>query len=144
MFPTDCKILIVDDSSFSRTMVKNSLKELGFTKTVEASNAKEASGTLQNPEHDKDPIQLLIIDIHMPELSGLDLVRWVRGRDHLKDIPIIILTSSQEKSDVLQAGRLGVTHFMIKPFDTETLKDRLATAWQRHGQKFYSSRKNTA
>jgi two-component system chemotaxis response regulator CheY len=144
MFPKDSRILIVDDSSFSRTMMKSTLRDLGFAEIVEAGGAKEASGLLQDPKSSENPIQLLIIDIHMPEMSGLDLLRWVMGQDAFKDMPVIILTSSQDKSDVLQAGRLGVTHFMIKPFDAETLKERLASAWQRQGQKFYNRRKNSA
>lgn len=141
MFPLDTKILIVDDSSFSRVLLKNALKEIGFWKLVEASNAKDAASILQDRESERDPFHLMIVDIHMPELSGLDLVRWARGRESLKDIPIIVLTSSQEKADVLTAGRLGVTHFIIKPFDNNTLKERLLTTWQRHGQKYYENRK---
>lgn len=137
MFPSDAKMLIVDDSSFSRNIVKNGLKELKYWKLYEAENAVNAQVTLAQEFKAGDPVQLMICDIHMPEMTGIELLKWVRERDVFKTLPVIIITSSQEKAEVVEAAKLGVSHFMIKPFDALTLKDRLTAAWEKHGQFYY-------
>lgn len=136
MFPTDAKILIVDDSSFSRNIIKNGLKELKYWKLFEAENAKTAQEYLLSEEKTSQPIHLMICDVHMPEMTGIELLKWVRSREQTKGLPVIILTSSQEKAEVIAAAKMGVSHFMIKPFDLMTLKDRLQSAWDKHGQTF--------
>lgn len=136
MFPSEAKILIVDDSSFSRNIVKNGLKELKYWKLFEAENAKAAQEHLLTEEKTGQPISLVICDVHMPEMTGIEFLKWARSREQSKGLPVIILTSSQEKSEVVNAAKLGVSHFMIKPFDVMTLKDRLLSAWEKHGQTF--------
>ena len=76
----------------------------------------------------------MIADIHMPEMTGLELLKWVRAREKSKSLPVIIVTTSQEREDVIRAATLGVSHFMVKPFDPVTLKERLGSVWERHGQ----------
>jgi two-component system, chemotaxis family, chemotaxis protein CheY len=137
MFPVDSKILIVDDSHFSRTVMKNGLKDLKFWKILEADSAKAAKKLLMEDEQQKQPIHLMICDVHMPELSGIDLLRWVRNQEAIKNLPVIILTTAQEKTAILEAGKLGVSHYMIKPFDGPTLKDRMISAWEKHGHKWF-------
>jgi two-component system chemotaxis response regulator CheY len=144
MFPSDSKILIVDDSSFSRTIVKNGLKDLKYWKMYEAENAVNAQIVLAQEFKNNDPIQLLICDIHMPEMSGLELLKWVRARDAFKNLPVIIITSSQEKKEVVEAAKLGVSHFMIKPFGADTLKERLTAAWSKHGQQYAAEKSSQA
>lgn len=139
MFPADTKILIVDDSSFARTILKNSLRELKFWKILEAQDAKEAKAHLEDPENAGDPIHLVICDIHMPEATGLQLLQWIREREFTKNLPVIILTASQDKSDILEAGRLAASQFIIKPFDTASLRDRMTATWNKHGQRYLES-----
>lgn len=136
MFPADSKILIVDDSSFARTILKNSLREMKFWKILEANDSKSAQAMLAENDQVADPVHLVITDIHMPEMTGLHLLRWIRENDGLKALPVIILTSSQDKNDILEAGKLGASHFIIKPFDTESLRDRMSATWSKHGQKY--------
>lgn len=143
MYPSDSKFLVVDDSSFSRTSVVSALKDMGFWKIMEADGAKSAVAIFQEAEQTKDPVHLVVLDLHMPEMTGLQLVKWVRTVDRIKDIPIIVITASQDRTDVLEAGKLGVTHFMIKPFDAQQLKDRLGTAWKKTGQKYYEANRKT-
>ncbi len=137
MFPVDSKILIVDDSSFARTMLKNSLVELKYWKLLEAQEARTAQKILLDEEQVKNPVHLVIVDIHMPEMSGLQLLKWLRERQTFKNLPVVILTSSQDKTEILEAGKLGVSHYMIKPFDMATLKEKLNSTWQKHGQKYF-------
>jgi two-component system, chemotaxis family, chemotaxis protein CheY len=142
MFPIDSKILIVDDSNFARSMLKGGLTHLKYWKLLEATTAKAARDLLMEDEQLKDPVHLMITDLHMPDSSGLDLLRWVRTQEKIKSLPVMVLTSSQEKNEILEVGRLGVSHYMIKPFDNATLKDKLNSTWEKHGQKYYQSLKN--
>ncbi|MBX3020857.1 MAG: response regulator [Bdellovibrionales bacterium] len=139
MFPVDSKILIVDDSSFARTILKNSLREMKYWKILEAQDSKSAQDVLVEAGQIADPVHLVIADIHMPEYSGLQLLKWIREREGFKSLPVIILTSSQDKGDILEAGKLGASHFIIKPFDAEALRDRLAATWAKHGLKYVES-----
>lgn len=141
MFPPDTRILIVDDSSFSRTLMRNCLKELKYTNIIEAKDVKTAVTFLRVEDYKKDPVHLIISDVNMPEVSGLQLLRWVREQDHLKDIPLMIVTTVQGKEGILDAGRLNVTHYMIKPFDLPTVKDRMTSAWEKHGKDYYGKMK---
>lgn len=137
MFPLDSKILIVDDSSFSRTVLKNGLKEIGFLKIIEAESAKVAKNILFEKEQLESPIRLLFVDLHMPEVSGLELIQWVRHQNETEGLPVIMLTTVQEKGFILEAGKLGVSHYMIKPFELEGLKQRLTSTWEKHGRAYY-------
>lgn len=129
MFPADAKILIVDDSGFARTMLKNQLRELSFSNILEAGDGATARGLLSKDE--QKPVHLLICDIHMPEMTGLELLKWVRAHETLKALPVILVTSSQEKSEIFEAGRLGVSHYLVKPFEVKVLKEKLTSAWQK-------------
>ena len=138
MFPLDSKIMIVDDSSFARGALKTGLKELKYWKILEASDAKSAITIMNEYEHQADPIHLLITDFHMLDMTGLDLLKWVRNHEKMRTMPVIVVTSSQEKTVILEAGKLGVTNYMIKPFDQNTLKDKLSSAWTKHGEKYFA------
>lgn len=136
MFPVDSKILIVDDSNFSRTVLKGALRDLKYWKIMEANSAMVAKALLVEDEQIKQPVHLMICDVHMPEQTGIDLLRWVRTEERLKTLPVIILTTAQEKAMILEAGKLGVSHYMIKPFEISTLKERMLSAWERHGARW--------
>jgi two-component system, chemotaxis family, chemotaxis protein CheY len=139
MFPVDSKILIVDDSNFARSSLKHGLVHLKLSNVLEATNVFAAQRLLMDDEQVKSPVNLLITDLHMPDQSGFELVRWIRANERIKSMPVIILTSSQDKTEILEAGKLGVSHFMIKPFDNAKLKDKLISTWQKHGQKYADS-----
>jgi two-component system, chemotaxis family, chemotaxis protein CheY len=137
MFPVDAKILIVDDSSFARKAVKTSLTQLKYWKILEAIDVPAAKALFLEPEQLKERVHLMISDIHMPDLTGLDLVRWVREREETKMLPVIVLTSSQDKADVLAAGKIGVSQYLVKPFETVALAEKIKSTWERHGKKYY-------
>jgi two-component system chemotaxis response regulator CheY len=139
MFPLDSKILIVDDSTFARGHLKNGLKELKYWNTLEAADMKGALKIMLEYEHQANPIHLLFTDLHMPDHSGLEFLRWIRAQDKLKLLPVIVLTSSQEKKEILEAGKLGVSHYMIKPFDTHILREKITSTWSKHGEKYFET-----
>jgi two-component system chemotaxis response regulator CheY len=141
MFPADAKIMIVDDSSFARTMLKNSLRELKYWKILEAGEGKAAQGLILGDEQRNDPIHLLILDIHMPELDGLSLLKWLREQEAYKELPVIIITSSQQRHEIIEAGKLGVSQYIVKPFETGILREKIGSTWVKHGQKFSESLK---
>jgi two-component system chemotaxis response regulator CheY len=141
MFPVDAKIMIVDDSTFSRTALKKGLRDLTYWKILEAADAKLAKDMFLEKEQQDDPVHLLICDIHMPTMSGIELVRWLRTQESTKNLPVIILTSSQDRAEILEAGKIGVSHYMVKPFDAVTLKDKINSTWHKHGQAYFESTK---
>lgn len=141
MFPKDTKILVIDDSTFARGMLKSALKELNYWKILEAKDARMAQALMSEPEQAKEPVHLIMLDIHMPEVTGLSFLNWVRGQSQFKTVPVIVITSSQEKTDILEAGKLGVSHYVVKPFNAKVLEEKLTSTWQKHGQKYFESLK---
>ena len=134
------RILIVDDEAPARHRLHELLDDcstaLPLTVVAEAVNGREALDILGSTSAD-----LLLVDIHMPEVNGLMLLKWIREQEEYKTMPVIIITSSQEKSEILEAGKLGASHYVVKPFNMNTLREKLASTWQKHGQKFSESLK---
>jgi two-component system chemotaxis response regulator CheY len=141
MFPSEAKILMVDDSGFSRSVLKSALRELNFANLVEAKDVASAQRALVDAIQSQSPVHLIICDNYMPEVNGIDFLKWLREHDPFKAMPVIMLTTSQEKSVIVEAGKIGVSHYMLKPFDIPTLKDRLTAVWEKCGQKFFEENK---
>jgi two-component system chemotaxis response regulator CheY len=116
------KILSVDDSATMRRIIKNQLKQIGFDNVDEAENGRAALAMLT-----KDTgYDLLITDWNMPEMNGLDLVKEVRRTDAVKAIPILMVTTVSAKEDIVTALKAGVNNYVVKPFDAETLRTKVA------------------
>lgn len=114
------KIMVVDDSLTTRKIIINCLHRLGFMEIVEAENGKRAFETLTQGSAD-----LILTDWNMPEVSGLELVRMIRGQEDLKKTPILMITTNSAKDEVLEALRAGVNNYIVKPFTPETLKEKI-------------------
>ena len=115
------KILAVDDSATMRRIIKNQLKQAGYEEVDEAGNGREALTMLGQAHYD-----LLITDWNMPEMNGLDLVKEVRKIDASKAMPILMVTTVAGKEDIVTALKAGVNNYMVKPFDTATLRAKIA------------------
>ena len=115
------KILAVDDSATMRRIIKNQLKQAGYEEVDEAGNGREALTMLALARYD-----LLITDWNMPEMNGLDLVKEVRKTDASKAMPILMVTTVAGKEDIVIALKAGVNNYMVKPFDTATLRAKIA------------------
>jgi two-component system chemotaxis response regulator CheY len=116
------KILVVDDSSTMRRIIKNTLSRLGYTELFDAEDGSKAWDVLMaNPE-----IDVLITDWNMPEMNGLELVQKVRAEDKYIDMPIIMVTTEGGKSEVITALKAGVNNYIVKPFTPQVLKEKLA------------------
>ncbi|PKN24670.1 MAG: response regulator [Deltaproteobacteria bacterium HGW-Deltaproteobacteria-21] len=117
---TSMKVLVVDDFATMRRIVKGVLKQLGFSNIIEAEDGNMALGELK-----KEKIGLIVSDWNMPNMSGLDLLKAVRGDASLKAIPFIMVTAEGQKENVIEAVKAGVSNYIVKPFTPETFGEKL-------------------
>jgi two-component system chemotaxis response regulator CheY len=115
------KILSVDDSATMRRIIKTQLAQAGYGDVDEAGNGREALAMLGKSHYD-----LLITDWNMPEMNGLELVKEVRRTDSWKDLAILMVTTVSAKEEVVTALRAGVNNYLVKPFDAESLRSKVA------------------
>jgi len=115
------KIIVVDDSSTMRRIIKNTLARLGYKDVVEAADGVEAWNALQeNPD-----IGVVITDWNMPNMNGLELVKKIRAEEKYKGVPIIMVTTEGGKKEVITALKAGVNNYIVKPFTPQVLKEKL-------------------
>ena len=115
------KLLVVDDSSTMRRIIKNTLQRLGNKDILEAEHGLEAWGILEA----NSDINVLITDWNMPEMNGLELVKKVRAEQKYIDMPIIMVTTEGGKAEVITALKAGVNNYIVKPFTPQVLKEKL-------------------
>lgn len=115
------KIMVVDDMSTMRRIVKNVLKQLGFTNVEEAENGKEALEKLKN-----DAYGFVVSDWNMPVMTGIDMLRAIRADAALKQIPVLMVTAEAQKENIIEAVQAGVSNYIVKPFTAEALQDKMA------------------
>ncbi|MEJ2372508.1 MAG: chemotaxis response regulator CheY [Sulfurimonas sp.] len=115
------KLLVVDDSSTMRRIIKNTLARLGYKDVLEGADGVEGWEQMDsNPD-----IEMLITDWNMPEMNGLELVKKVRADERFKDLPIIMVTTEGGKAEVITALKAGVNNYIVKPFTPQVLKEKL-------------------
>ena len=124
----DMKILIVDDFSTMRRIIKNLLRDLGFTNTQEADDGTTALPMLESGHFD-----FLVTDWNMPGMSGIDLLRKVRLDERLKHLPVLMVTAEARKEDIVMAAQGGAAGYIVKPFTKATLEDKLANIFKKLG-----------
>jgi len=119
------KLLVVDDSSTMRRIIKNTLARLGHKDVLEGADGVEGWAALDaNPE-----VEMLITDWNMPEMNGLELVKKVRADERFVDLPIIMVTTEGGKAEVITALKAGVNNYIVKPFTPQVLKEKLAAVF---------------
>ncbi|MEA1916587.1 MAG: chemotaxis response regulator CheY [Campylobacterota bacterium] len=115
------KLLVVDDSSTMRRIIKNTLARLGYKDIIEGEDGVQGWNALNsNPD-----TGMLITDWNMPEMNGLELVKKVRADDRFTDLPIIMVTTEGGKAEVIIALKAGVNNYIVKPFTPQVLKEKL-------------------
>ncbi|MCD6150977.1 MAG: chemotaxis response regulator CheY [Deltaproteobacteria bacterium] len=114
------KILIVDDFSTMRRIIKNILRQLGFTNVQEADD-----GVTAWPKIQSEPFDLIVTDWNMPKMSGLELLKAIRSDENLKDLPVLMVTAEALKENIIEAVKAGVSNYIVKPFTAETLQEKL-------------------
>lgn len=120
------KILVVDDFSTMRRIVKNLLRDLGFTNTFEADNGKTALPMLQSGDFD-----FLVTDWNMPGMTGIDLLKAVRADPKLAKLPVLMVTAEAKREQIILAAQTGVNGYVIKPFTAITLKEKIDKVFER-------------
>ena len=122
------KILVVDDFSTMRRIIKNLLKDLGFTNVLEADDGSTALPMLQQGDFD-----FVVTDWNMPGIQGIDLLRAIRADDKLKHTPVLMVTAEAKKEQIVAAAQAGVNGYVVKPFTAATLKEKLDKIFERLG-----------
>jgi len=120
------KILIVDDFSTMRRIVKNLLRELGFNNTHEADDGTTALPMLKSGGFD-----FLLTDWNMPGMKGIDLLKAVRADAKLASLPVLMLTAESTRDQIEEAVLAGVNGYLVKPFSAQTLKEKIDKIWER-------------
>lgn len=120
------KILIVDDFSTMRRIIKNLLRDLGFTNTQEADDGLTALPMLQNGD-----FEFLVTDWNMPGMQGIELLKEVRADAKLKEMPVLMVTAEQKREQIVEAAQAGVNGYIVKPFTAVTLKEKLDKIFER-------------
>lgn len=126
----DMKILVVDDFSTMRRIVKNLLKELGFSHFDEADDGSSAWPMVQTGKYD-----FIVSDWNMPEMTGLQLLKNVRADEKLKDTPFLLITAEAKRSQILEAAQAGVDGYIVKPFTAATLNEKIQKIFERVAQR---------
>lgn len=114
------KILVVDDMSTMRRIVKNILKQLGFSNMEEAENGQEALQKLR-----AEPFGFVVTDWNMPVMPGIEMLRAIRADEKLKHIPVLMVTAEAQKENLIEAIQAGVNNYVVKPFTAETMQEKI-------------------
>ncbi len=122
----DIKILVVDDFSTMRRIIKNLLRDLGFTNVEEADDGKTALPILQQGH-----IEFLITDWNMPGMTGIDLLKTVRADASLAQIPVLMVTAEAKREQIIAAAQAGVNGYVVKPFTAAVLKEKIDKIFER-------------
>lgn len=120
------RFLVVDDSSTMRRIIINTLNKLGHQDVLEASNGREGIERLTST-----PVDLVITDWNMPEMTGIDFVRTLRGMNGVGQVPVLMVTTNAAKDDIVEALRAGVNNYVVKPFTPDTIREKLEAVLQQ-------------
>ncbi len=120
------KILVVDDFSTMRRIIKNLLNELGFTNIAEADDGSTALPMLKSGSFD-----YLVTDWNMPGMPGIELLKAVRADPQLAKLPVLMVTAEAKREQIVEAAQAGVNGYVVKPFTAETLKEKMDKTLER-------------
>ncbi len=122
----DMKILIVDDFSTMRRIIKNLLRDLGFTNTHEADDGTTALPMLKSGDFD-----FLVTDWNMPGMTGIDLLKEIRADASLASLPTLMVTAEAKRDQIVEAAQAGVNGYVVKPFTAQVLKEKIDKIFER-------------
>ena len=120
------KILIVDDFSTMRRIIKNLLRDLGFSNTFEADDGNTALPMLKEGD-----FEFVVTDWNMPIMQGIDLLKEIRKDAKLKHLPVLMVTAEAKRDQIIEAAQAGVNGYIVKPFTAGTLKEKLDKVFER-------------
>jgi two-component system chemotaxis response regulator CheY len=116
------KVIVVDDSSVMRQIIKNNLKQLGFepTNLLDAEDGGQALRKMREAE-----VDLVVSDWNMPKMTGIDLLKAVRSDEGLKELPFLMVTSEADRDKIMEAVQEGVNQYIVKPFNASQLEEKI-------------------
>ena len=119
------RFLVVDDFSTMRRILRNLLKELGFTNVDEAEDGQVALHKLRS-----QPYEFVVSDWNMPNMTGIELLRAVRADTQLRHLPFLMITAEAKRENIIEAAQSGASGYIVKPFTAATLEEKLAKIFQ--------------
>lgn len=122
------RILVVEDLLVMRRLIVNTLKSVGYTDLLQATNGEEALELIVNPD---SKIEFVITDWLMPVMDGITLVKFLRANPETKDLPIIMLTSMNDKDNLIEALKYNVNDYVVKPFTPKLLQSKIESVMNR-------------
>jgi two-component system, chemotaxis family, chemotaxis protein CheY len=120
MSTENMRFLIVDDFSTMRRIIRNILKEIGYTNADEAEDGQAALQKLRSSEFD-----FVVSDINMPNMNGFQLLQSIRADETLKGLPVLMVTAEARKEDIVTAAQSGASGYIVKPFTKATLEEKV-------------------
>jgi two-component system chemotaxis response regulator CheY len=123
--------LVVDDFSTMRRIISGLLREIGFKKILEAENGRDALRQMELSVEAGDAIHFVLSDVNMPEMNGFQLLEAIKAKpaeDAVRKIPVLLVTAEGRKEDIIRAAQLGASGYVVKPFNKETLADKIHLA----------------
>lgn len=128
MADKNMKFLVVDDFSTMRRIVRNLLKELGYTNVDEAEDGSVALQKLKGGD-----FKFVITDWNMPVMTGIELLRAVRADATLKHLPVLMITAEAKKENIIEAAQSGASGYIVKPFTAATLEEKMNKIFEKYG-----------
>ena len=125
MVDANMKFLVVDDFSTMRRIVRNLLKELGFTNVQEAEDGVDGLNKLRSEKFD-----FVVSDWNMPNMTGIDMLRAIRSDPELKHLPVLMVTAEAKRENIIEAAQAGASGYVVKPFTAGTLDEKLKKIFQ--------------
>ena len=119
-YDTDMRVLIVDDFSTMRRIVRNILRQIGLNNVVEADDGTTAWDVLN-----REKIDFIVSDWNMPKMTGIELLRKVRGSEEYADVPFLMVTAEAQQENIIEAVQARVSNYIVKPFTAETMKQKI-------------------
>jgi len=119
-YNTNMRVLVVDDFSTMRRIIKNILRQLGFNNVVEADDGTTAWDVLN-----KDKIEFIISDWNMPQMTGIELLRKVRSSEEFADLPFLMVTAEAQQENIIEAVQAKVSNYIVKPFTADVMKQKI-------------------
>ena len=120
------RFLVVDDFSTMRRIVRNLLKELGYTNVDEAEDGAVALQKLNS-----GPFDFVVTDWNMPNMTGIELLQAIRSSSALKDLPVLMITAEAKKENIIAAAQAGASGYIVKPFTAATMAEKLEKIFEK-------------
>src|SRR5471032_630213 len=120
MVDKNMKILVVDDFPTMRRIIRNLLKELGFSNVEEAEDGVDGLDKLRGGD-----FQFVVSDWNMPNMTGIDMLKQIRADEQLKHLPVLMVTAEAKKENIIAAAQAGASGYVVKPFTAVTLDEKL-------------------